>query len=206
MVNGSGYSGGQQQYTADQQQYRAEQAQYTADAGHRDLGQPQPQLSADAGHAAPLIDSASTGAVEMASAAPWVGDVLPDTTSSHGHVQGDAYGQQQQQQQQQQAQGVVYGSNQAQPQQARPNRLADALGGAAIAKIGGSGQKPTGGAPVAKQEGGGGAPPPQQAAVNKSLNPNAAKGRGKTQAELDEEQRRLLAEQRQNMPGNDGMA
>ncbi len=141
----------------------------------------------------------------MASAAPWAGEVLPDTSShGHGHAQGDAYGQQQQQQQQ--AQGVVYGSNQAQPQQARPNRLADALGGAAIAKIGGSGQKPTGGAPVAKQEGGGGAPPPQQAAVNKSLNPNVAKGRGKTQAELDEEQRRLLAEQRQNMPGNDGMA
>ncbi|MBP9806911.1 hypothetical protein KBF38_01275 [bacterium] len=215
----------QQQYRADQPQYRADQAQYTADAGNRGIGQPQPQLSAeagyrdlgqpqpqpqfsasaDAGHSEPLVNTGSAGHVEMASAAPWAGEVLPDTSShGHGHAQGDAYGQQQQQQQQ--AQGVVYGSNQAQPQQARPNRLADALGGAAIAKIGGSGQKPTGGAPVAKQEGGGGAPPPQQAAVNKSLNPNVAKGRGKTQAELDEEQRRLLAEQRQNMPGNDGMA
>ncbi|MDP3509361.1 MAG: hypothetical protein Q8T09_15415 [Candidatus Melainabacteria bacterium] len=228
------YAAGQPQYTADQQQYRAEQpqyradqAQYTADAGNRVIGQPQPQLSAEAGfrdlgqsqpqlsasadggYREPIVNSGSTGHAEMASAAPWVGEVLPDTTSSHehghGHAQGDAYYQQQQQQQQQP--GVVYGSdNQAPQQQARPNRLADALGGAAIAKIGGSGQKPTGGAPVAKQDGGGGSPPPQQAAVNKSLNPNVAKGRGKTQAELDEEQRRLLAEQRQNMPGNDGMA
>ena len=117
-----------------------------------------------------------------------------------------AWAQWQQQQQQQQAQGVVY-SGDTHQQAARSNRLADALGGAAIAKIGGGGQKPTAGAPVAKPEAGDkGAPPPQQQAVNKSLNPNAAKGRGKTQAELDEEQRRLLAEQMRNMPGNDGMA
>jgi hypothetical protein len=205
VVNDAAYnSGGQPQ----------SQQQYTADAGsgYREVPQSQPNLSADSGYRDP-VNLGSTGpnlgsipSGEIASAAPWVGEVAPDT-SGHGHAQehaqSDAYYQQQQQQQQQQ-QGVVYGQEQ---QQARPNRLADALGGAAIAKIGGAGQKPAGGAPVARPEGGDkGAPPTQQVAVNKGLDPQAAKRTGKTKAQIEAELAEELRRQGQNMPGSDGMA
>ncbi|CAN5217616.1 hypothetical protein BH11CYA1_BH11CYA1_18070 [soil metagenome] len=187
------YSGGYVQpanYVADSGY--SEQPQYTADSGYREATQP--VVNTDSGYA---------GATEIASAAPWLGDVAPDT--SH-QGQADTYYQQQQQQQQHQQQqqqaGVVYGSDGQ--TQARPNRLADALGGAAIAKIGGAGQKPTGGAPVAKTEGG--APPPQQVAVNKGLDPQAAKRTGKTKAQMEAELAEELRRQGQNMPGGDGMA
>ncbi len=218
MTVDQGYSGSAQPvsytaYSGDQSSYPGYSGNPTPvvnDAGNTasqpqySVGQPQQPYVADAAYREPA-NLGTPGIAEVASAAPWLADVSPDT-SNHSHAQDDAYHEQQQQQQQQQ-QGVVYGGDTPQ-QAARSSRLADVLGGAAIAKIGGTGQKPTGGALVARPEGGdkGAQPQPQQVAVNKGLNPNAAKGRGKTQAELDEVQRRLLAEQRQNMPGNDGMA
>ena len=194
---------------ASQPQYPVGQPQqsYAADAGSRDVGQPQQSYVADAAYREPA-NPGILGNAEVASAAPWLADVSPDasTHASHDHAQTEAYYQQQQQQQQQQ-QGIVVGAdtNQNQPAARPNNRLADALGGAAIAKIGGTGPKPTAGAPVARPEGGGGAPSPQQVAVNKDLDPQA-KFAGLTAAQRKKREEEELRRLQENMPGNDGMA
>lgn len=82
-------------------------------------------------------------------------------------------------------------------------------GGAGIAnaamkqnRAGGTGATPV--TPVDK--GKEAAPPVSGQVVKRDATPNAGKGRGKTQKEIDEENARMLAEMRANMPGNNDNA
>ncbi len=218
----------QQQYVADpgvvqQPQQQQQQQQYVADPGvvqqpqqqqqqqYVDPGVVQQLQSPGVGTGQSIVahnDVGYTGSASTVTGTGWTApQVLPDVTSggTHGLVQPEQHHhvEQQQQQVRQDSPGYIADGG---PRKTFSNILG--AGAAGLAAKSQEQSRPSGGAPNAEPKESAPSPqqkegaPPTEGSSNKGINLTPGqKRKAVTQRELDEQQRRLLEEQRRNMPG-----